>query len=104
MEDSLKRNILKIGVFAGLSWLTYKLIKGVSENKSVPVIVKETIAPVVTVVNEVKTAARKLVKGSPEAKKFMADMRAKKKPKTNNSGKAMTDDEHKQIKSFTVKP
>ena len=77
MEDSLKRNIVKVGLFAGLAWIGYNLVRGFSKNKSPSEIVKETVAPIENAAAEVKKVTKKFLKGSPEAKKFMADLRAK---------------------------
>jgi len=77
MEDSLKRNIVKVGLFAGIAWIGYNIVKGFSKNKSPSEIVKETVAPIENAAAEVKKVTKKFLKGSPEAKKFMAEMRAK---------------------------
>ncbi len=81
MAESTNRNIAKIGMFAAMAWVGYKIISGFAKEKAPAKIVKETVAPVEKVVKEVKKKAKRFVKGSPEAKAFMANLRAKKKPK-----------------------
>ena len=86
MDDSLKRNIAKIGIFAALSWIGYKIISGIASDKSSKEIVKETVAPITNAAAEVSKITKKFLKGSPEAKAHMAAIRAKikKKPATDS--------------------
>jgi hypothetical protein len=111
MDDSLKRNIAKIGMFAALSWIGYKIISGIASDKSSKEIVKETVAPITNAAAEVKKITKKFLKGSPEAKAHMAAIRAKIKPKDkvvkknvkiSSSGKAMSDKEYKKFKTYEV--
>jgi hypothetical protein len=88
MDDSLKRNIAKIGIFAALSWIGYKIISGIASDKSSKEIVKETVAPITNAAAEVKKITKKFLKGSPEAKEHMAAIRAKIKPKDKVEKKA----------------
>jgi hypothetical protein len=116
MDDSLKRNIVKIGMFAALSWIGYKIISGIASDKSSKEIVKETVAPITNAAAEVSKITKKFLKGSPEAKAHMAAIRSKikkkekvEKPalkknlKISSSGKVMSDKEYKKFKSFEVK-
>ena len=86
MDDSIKRNIAKIGIFAALSWIGYKIISGIASDKSSKEIVKETVAPITNAAAEVSKITKKFLKGSPEAKAHMAAIRAKikKKPATDS--------------------
>ena len=68
MDDSLKRNIAKVGMFAALSWIGYKIISGIASDKSSKEIVKETVAPITNAAAEVSKITKKFLKGSPEAK------------------------------------
>ena len=79
MDDSTKRNIAKVGMFAGLAWIGYKIVSGLTSNKSASTIVKETVAPIEKAASEVKKVTKKFLKGSPEAKAHMAALRAKNK-------------------------
>ena len=76
MEESIKRNVAKVALFAGLSWIGYKIISGIASNKSSSEIVKETVAPITNAAAEVKKITKKFLKGSPEAKAHMAKIRA----------------------------
>ena len=113
MDDSLKRNIAKIGIFAALSWIGYKIISGIASDKSSKEIVKETVAPITNAAAEVKKITKKFLKGSPEAKEYMRNLRSM--PRKNKSeksslkknvkinSKSMSDKEYKKFKSFEVK-
>ena len=88
MDPDVKRNLVKVGIFAGLAWIGYSIVKGVSKNESVESIVKESVAPVAAVTegaSKVVKKATRFLKGSPEAKKFMDDLRAKRKSKLTDS-------------------
>ena len=76
MDQNIKRNIVKVLLFAGVGWISYKLIKGFAAGKSSTQIVKETFKPVETAVAETKKVFKKFLKGSPEAKAHMAKMRS----------------------------
>lgn len=75
-SDDLKRNIVKILTYAGLAYVGYKIIEGLSKNKSASEIVKDTVKPVETVAQEVKKVTKKFLKGSAEAKAHMAKLRS----------------------------
>lgn len=99
MDPDVKRNLVKVGVFAGIAWIGYAIVKGISKNESAESIVKESVAPVAAVVEGadkvVKKAAR-FLKGSPEAKAHMAAIRGKKKQKlTPNKINELIKDETK---------
>ena len=100
MEESIKRNVAKVALFAGLSWIGYKIISGIASNKSSKEIVKETVAPITNVAEEVKKITKRFLKGSPEAKAHMAKIRAS--PKKEGSKKAMSKKEHKKFKTFLI--
>jgi len=76
MEDTLKRNIVKVGFFSALAWVAYKVVKGVSKNESPEKVIKEVVAPVDKVATEVKKVTKRFLKGSPEAKAYMAKIRS----------------------------
>lgn len=79
--DDLKRNIVKVLTFVGLAYVGYKIVDGLSKNKSASEIVKDTVKPVENVAAEVKKVTKKFLKGSPEAKAHMASLRAKRTSK-----------------------
>jgi hypothetical protein len=84
MDPSVKRNLIKAGIFAGVAWIGYSIIKGISKNQSVETIVKESVAPAIAVTegaSQVVKKAARFLKGSPEAKAHMASIRGKKKNK-----------------------
>jgi hypothetical protein len=81
MEESTKRNILKVAAYAGVAWITYKIISGIASKKSSSEIIKETVAPITETASEVKKITKKFLKGSPEAKEYMAKIRAMPKKK-----------------------
>jgi hypothetical protein len=91
MDPSVKRNLIKAGIFAGVAWIGYSIIKGISKNQSVETIVKESVAPAIAVTegaSQVVKKAAKFLKGSPEAKEYMKNLRekakSKKKPATDS--------------------
>ncbi len=89
MDEALKRNIAKIGLFSSLAWISYKIVQGLTSNKSTSQIVKETVAPVEKVASEIKKTTKRLLKGSPEAKEYMAKIRSKNKTKRGEGKRAM---------------
>lgn len=87
-SDDLKRNIVKILTYAGLAYVGYKIIEGLSKNKSASEIVKDTVKPVETVAQEVKNVTKKFLKGSAEAKAHMAKLRSMNKTKRGEGKRA----------------
>jgi len=106
MEDSDKRNLAKLIAIGAVAYVSYKLVKGLNEDRPIEKIVKEIVTePVAAVVDTVEKAAESiidtakdvttpiidttpvknkpahLIKGSQEAKDYFAKLRAKKKDK-----------------------
>jgi len=79
MEASIKRNIAKILMWGTAAWVGYKAVSGLANKKSPEKIIKETVAPVEKAAAEVKKVTKRLLKGSPEAKAYMANLRSKNK-------------------------
>ena len=62
MEDSDKRNLAKIIAIGAVAWVSYKIIKGLNEDKPVEKIVKEIVTePVAAVVDSVEKAAESII-------------------------------------------
>jgi hypothetical protein len=74
-KDDVMRNLAKIATGAGLVWIGYKIVQGLSKNQSPTQIVQETVKPIEKVAAEVKSISKKLLKGSPEAKERMKKLR-----------------------------
>lgn len=74
-KDDVMRNLAKVATAAGLVWVGYKIVQGLSKNQSATQIVKETVKPIENVATEVKKISKKLLKGSPEAKERMKKLR-----------------------------
>jgi len=106
MEDSDKRNLAKLIAIGAVAWVSYKVVKGLNEDRPIEKIVKEIVTePVAAVVDtvekvsetiietakdvttpiidttkpSVKNKPAHLIKGSQEAKDYFAKLRAKKK-------------------------
>jgi cobyric acid synthase len=87
-KDDIIRNVAKIAAAVGLTWIGYKIVTGLANNKSSSEIVKETVEPISNAASEVKKITRKFLKGSPEAKEYMRKLRSMPRKK-----KAATDSE-----------
>lgn len=74
-KDDIMRNVAKVATYAGLAWVAYKIIQGLSKNQSATQIVSETVKPIEKAASEIKSISRKLLKGSPEAKERMRKLR-----------------------------
>ena len=99
MDDSVKRNIAKAAIYAGIAWVTYKVVTGLASNDSPSKVIKETVAPILTPVETVKDVVApvvavpvavskkfiRFIKGSPEAKAHMAKLRSMHKKKDSKS-------------------
>jgi len=75
-KDDVMRNIAKIAAYAGIAWIGYKIVQGLSKNKSASTIVKETVVPITEAATTVKKVTKKFLKGSPEAKEYMRKLRS----------------------------
>lgn len=74
-RDDIMRNVAKVATYAGLAWIAYKIVKGLSKNQTATEIVKETVQPIEKAASEIKSISKKLLKGSPEAKERMKKLR-----------------------------
>ena len=75
MEAPIKRNVAKLLMWGAAAWVGYKGISGLVNKKSPEKIIKETVEPVEKAATEVKKVTKRLLKGSPEAKAYMANLR-----------------------------
>ena len=89
MNTSIKRNIAKVAIMGALAWASFRIIKGISKKESASVIIEKTVAPIEDTVKEVKKISKKFIKGSPEAKEYMAKLREKGKGIKRGEGKKM---------------
>ena len=84
MEAPIKRNVAKLLMWGAAAWVGYKAISGLANKDSPEKIIKETVAPIEKAASEVKKVTKKFLKGSPEAKAHMANLRSKRKPKSKS--------------------
>lgn len=87
MDETIKRNIAKIAMWGALAWATWRVVKGVEKKESASEIVKETVKPITDAADTVKKVTKKFLKGSPEAKAYMAKLREKGKGVKRGEGK-----------------
>ena len=89
MEAPIKRNVAKLLMWGAAAWVGYKAVSGLANNKSPEKIIKETVKPVEKAVKEVKKVTKRLLKGSPEAKAHMANLRSKNKTPRGQGKRAL---------------
>ena len=104
MEDSDKRNLAKLIAISAVAWVSYKIIKGLNKEEPIEKIVKEIVTePVAAVVAVPETIIKKaahLIKGSPEAKAYMANLRHKghsTKKGLSQDQKLLSDEPHEKF-------
>jgi hypothetical protein len=98
VQDDIKRNLFKVAVFGTLAYATFKLLTGGKKEKSVSSVVSNVVKPVEIVAKTADKVAKKavrFVKGSPEAKEYMASIRAKSKGVKKGEGKKAKSKAHK---------
>ena len=89
MEAEIKRNIAKLLMWGTAAWVGYKAISGLADKKSPEKIIKETVKPIEKAAAEVKKTTKKFLKGSPEAKAYMAKLRSKNKTPRGQGKRAL---------------
>ena len=89
MEAPIKRNVAKLLMWGATAWVGYKAISGLANKDSPEKIIKETVEPVEKAAAEVKKVTKRLLKGSPEAKAHMANLRSKNKTPRGQGKRAL---------------
>jgi len=89
MEAPIKRNVAKLLMWGAAAWVGYKAVSGLANNKSPEKIIKETVKPIEKAAVEVKKVTKRLLKGSPEAKAHMANLRSKNKTPRGQGKRAL---------------
>ena len=102
MEAPIKRNVAKLLMWGAAAWVGYKAVSGLANKDSPEKIIKETVKPIEKAAVEVKKVTKRLLKGSPEAKAHMANLRSKNKTPRGQGKRALKKKAKKDMYGNTI--